>query len=144
MEVKEANSVNETTNLVQEMHEKHLRISFTTIARTASLGRLANFHNDQVRHDMTCALVQAGVDLAHVVLSGRESLVKARKSWYTELVSVLFEEYRVTNGLTEPIIPSHRALTYINKGENENEENQKEKVPELGRYCPRIVHHISR
>jgi hypothetical protein len=119
------------------MHEKHLKISFTTIARTASLGRLANFHNDQVRDDITCALVQAGVDLAHVVLS-------ARKSWYTELVSVLFEEYRVTNGLTEPIIPSHRALTYINKGENENEENQKEKVPELGRYCPRIVHHISR
>jgi len=35
---------------------------------------------------------------------------------------VLFEESRVTYGLIEPDIPSHRALTYINKSKNENEE----------------------
>jgi hypothetical protein len=57
--------------------------------------------------------------------SGRESLVKARKSWYTELGSVVFEESRVTYGLTEPVVPSHRALTYINKSKNENEKIKK-------------------
>ena len=68
--MKKANSVNGTTNLVQEMHEKHLRISFITISRTAALSRLAKFHNDQVWHDMSCALIRAGVDLANVVLLG--------------------------------------------------------------------------
>jgi hypothetical protein len=59
--------------------------------------------------------------------SGRESLVKARKSWYTELESVLFEESRVTYGLTEPDIPSHKALTYINKSKDKNEENKRKR-----------------
>ena len=72
--------MNETTNLVQEMHEKHLRVSFTTITRTAALSRLANFHNDQVWRDMTCTLIQAGVDLAHVVLLPSQRDMKLRGS----------------------------------------------------------------
>ena len=46
-------------------------VSFNTIARTAALSWLANFHNDQIWHDMSCmALIQARVDLAYVVLLG--------------------------------------------------------------------------
>lgn len=65
-------------DLVQGMHSKHLGVSFTTTARTAALRRLANLRNDQVRRDMACALIQAGVDLARVVLldsftEGRET-----------------------------------------------------------------------
>ena len=41
------------------------------IARMPALSWLVNFRdNDQVWHDMTFALIQAGVDLAHVVLLG--------------------------------------------------------------------------
>ena len=57
--------------------------------------------------------------------SGRESLVKARKSWYTELGSVLFVESRVIYGLTDPDVPSHKALTYINKSKEENEKSKR-------------------
>lgn len=68
--------------------------------------------------------------------SGGESLVKAWRSCYIELRSVLFEESRVMHRLTQPVIPSHRALTYINKSKNKNEEDQKENLPELEKYCP--------
>ena len=50
------------------MHQCHLGITLSSIAGTLSFRRLANLGQDKVGHDVTGALVQARVDLAHVVL----------------------------------------------------------------------------
>lgn len=56
--------------LVQEVHEKHLRVSFTTVTRARPFGRLANLDDNEVRDDMARALVETRVDFTHVVLLG--------------------------------------------------------------------------
>lgn len=56
------------TCLVEEMHQDHLRIPFTSISRLRSFTRLANLDNDHVGNDVTRAFVQSSIDFAHVVL----------------------------------------------------------------------------
>lgn len=52
------------------MHERHLRITLSAVPRARTLHRLAYFHKNDVRDDVTGAFIKTGIDLAHVMLLG--------------------------------------------------------------------------
>jgi hypothetical protein len=75
------------TNLVKEVHKQHLRISFTTIARTRTLRWFSILDKDKVGHKVTSAFVQSRVYLAHIVLFG--TFAKRHKTeWFRIKVGV--------------------------------------------------------
>lgn len=55
---------------VQEMHQSHLRVPLSAIARPLSLRWLSNLHQYNIRHDMSRTLVQTTINFAHIVLLG--------------------------------------------------------------------------
>lgn len=69
--------------------------------------------------------------------SGRESFVKARKSWYCELGSVLLSKLRMTYGLTLPEIPLQSALTCVRVSLS-NKKIRVDKSPGPGKDRPQL------
>ena len=72
-------------------------------SRSLSTGHIPDFLGSVPKEPNTS--IMRNMTMLSKYRSGWESLVKARKSWYTDLGSMLFEESRVTYKLTEPDMP---------------------------------------
>ena len=54
------------TNLVQEVHERHLEIALATVTGTGLLQSLAALGDDDIRYSVAADLAETRVDLRHV------------------------------------------------------------------------------
>src|SRR5690606_5039464 len=100
------------THLVQEMHQQHLRISFTTITRPTPLRRLPNLHNNQIRHNMSTALVQPRIDLAHIMLL--RSLSQTHKAQRLRVEIRISTKNIKHNTRRRPVVPTTNNHTIAN------------------------------
>jgi len=46
------------TNLIQEMHQQHLRVTFTMISRPCTLSRFSHLDNDEIQNDVARTFIQ--------------------------------------------------------------------------------------
>ena len=64
----ENRSTKKKTGLIQEMHQQHLRVTFTTITRPRTLSRFAHLDSDEIRNDVARTFIQPRTHLAHIML----------------------------------------------------------------------------